>query len=1408
MSISYDTANGKITWTGTSTYYDVYIDGSFMGDSNKQTSTDYSYSTPGTYSVMIYGYVDGEAGSYNQIETINGSITIGSQGSGSAPAAPTALVVSEVSTTGARIAWTGNDDAYSYEVYVSTSSIFSSLEVNETGIGNQFYNASGLSAGTTYYVRVFATNPSGTSNALEGSFTTSYAPVEYIFTSDITTSTATIQWDNNANGEVTHYKIEIASNSNFTSAILGEVARGTDTYNRYDATGLAASTQYYVRIMSIKKSGATIVNSSDWAYLAGGFVTAAPSAPGVPESLAVVDIAPNTAKITWAAPSDLGVPALTGYSIQIAAISSFIDLATPIAINNANANEYTFSGLIANTAYVVRICAVNSAGNGEFAEFTFSTTATYIYKNSSSLYADLGYNGVALNVVVNPLAQSVAWSEQHYSNDLGGYVIIQSDNGGLNPSLQQPSYQLRDRITGQELVGEQINYYQHDLLQTRTITGLVAGQTRYVYLMRLQSNGTGINYLRLAFTPSGVSPSAPSIVALSPGSNNATLSWVAPASVGQPAYSAYRLQIAPAASSFASGTTVTAASSSTSYEFTGLNTGTAYKARIRAESTRAVSSAPEATVTTSYAAPSAPQGLSVSSVTSGGATINWTAPSNTGGQPILRYKVQVIRNADADDSSPVFSNTNVSSSATSLAVTGLSVNTVYRYTVSASNSVGEGAVAAGGSTFTTLKIAPGAPVNVGISGEATTTSAILRWGAPTTGTTPFVYTIVVSANSDLSSPIINDSAYDGLSQTLTNLSEGTVYYYSVTASNGAAGAPSVTGSFSTRADGPGVPQNLSVIPGDGQITLSWEAPATSSLYADTYVVYNGAGAPISGLTIAQVGWSTFSAVHSGLVNGTVYSYRVAARRTLVAPQNPDAPGVESEKTLAVPVIPISAADPVADLIAAGQSAQTQEGAVNIMDAMEASTGNLPPEQQAQAYNQTIGAIFGTLPPEDAVGAVTDKLPNSANPTPIVDASTQALLDQDTSPSTTAGYVLDMTGGMTDSNQRQQAVNSGFALIVDNVATNAPSATDQRTALKELGTGLLTGVEADELSLAANGFTQAVTGTLSPPAASATLLRTAYTAGQTDSAAQQAVLNALNNTLAGTSVSLDQSLANEVFGSIPSTNKVEGTSFTNMTVKIPDAETNTVPLVNTPGTVVGVPAASGQIINLSLGGVTRSVQSFPAASPPYLLVDGVQQVGLNGKIVFGSESFTVVAIKSVYILPDGSTVQINNVPCFPAGVMIRTPEGEKAVETLKTGDKVVTAAGRVVPIRMHSYSLAATTKATAPYFIPAHALGPNAPAKPLHLSPLHAFQVRPNVWWCAQQAAKVSSKIQQYAVGEAITYYHVECPNFLRDNLVADGVVVESFAGKQLTATESRNLYKFNKAVGGYVRVNPVKSKSE
>jgi hypothetical protein len=150
-------------------------------------------------------------------------------------------------------------------------------------------------------------------------------------------------------------------------------------------------------------------------------------------------------------------------------------------------------------------------------------------------------------------------------------------------------------------------------------------------------------------------------------------------------------------------------------------------------------------------------------------------------------------------------------------------------------------------------------------------------------------------------------------------------------------------------------------------------------------------------------------------------------------------------------------------------------------------------------------------------------------------------------------------------------------------------------------------------------------------------------------------------------------------------------------------------------------------------------------------------------------------------------------------MIRTIAGDKPVETLSTGDYVRTADNRVVPVRLYSFHVAKATEANAPYVVPANSLGPRQPARTLHLSPHHAFQVRSNVWQMPLLAAERSPLIQQYGIGEPVTYYHVECPNFFRDNLVADGVVCESFGSNQTKGM--KGIYRYASALGGYTRVS-------
>jgi hypothetical protein len=144
-----------------------------------------------------------------------------------------------------------------------------------------------------------------------------------------------------------------------------------------------------------------------------------------------------------------------------------------------------------------------------------------------------------------------------------------------------------------------------------------------------------------------------------------------------------------------------------------------------------------------------------------------------------------------------------------------------------------------------------------------------------------------------------------------------------------------------------------------------------------------------------------------------------------------------------------------------------------------------------------------------------------------------------------------------------------------------------------------------------------------------------------------------------------------------------------------------------------------------------------------------------------------------------------IPCIPAGQRILTPQGYKPVETLKQGDLIQTSDGRSIPVRLYSTTIEKTTEETAPIRIGASLL----------LSPMHAFKVNKRGWMIPKLAVlKNLYDAKQEPLGETIMYYHVETANYLRDNLVVEGTVVEGY-GKTFAKTHNlsvKDIYKRSK----------------
>ena len=150
------------------------------------------------------------------------------------------------------------------------------------------------------------------------------------------------------------------------------------------------------------------------------------------------------------------------------------------------------------------------------------------------------------------------------------------------------------------------------------------------------------------------------------------------------------------------------------------------------------------------------------------------------------------------------------------------------------------------------------------------------------------------------------------------------------------------------------------------------------------------------------------------------------------------------------------------------------------------------------------------------------------------------------------------------------------------------------------------------------------------------------------------------------------------------------------------------------------------------------------------------------------------------------------PCFVTGTRILTPTGYKKVEEIESGDLVCTSDTRNVKAKIYRFTIARTTEETAPYTIQAGALGKQMPLRDLHVSGNHAIKNSIGFWQIPKFLAQKNARIQQHAVGKTVTYYHVACENYMRDNLIVEGVTAESY-------NDSRQPIVWKRNATGYVR---------
>ena len=411
---------------------------------------------------------------------------------------------------------------------------------------------------------------------------------------------------------------------------------------------------------------------------------------------------------------------------------------------------------------------------------------------------------------------------------------------------------------------------------TVTVGSLTNG-TAYAFEVRT-ANRVGVSdaaETRATPAAAATAPSEPQNLSATPGDGEVTLTWEAPASDGGSAVTGYEYRYA-AGTAVPTETAWHSAGMDLAATVGSLTNGTAYAFEVRAVSDAGASDAAAATATPAAAAtaPSAPQTVSATPG-DGEVTLTWEAPASDGGSAVTGYEYRYAEGAGVPTETPW------TSAGMDLRVTvgGLTNGTAYAFEVRAVSDAGASDAAAATATPAAAATAPSVPQTVSATpgdGEVT-----LTWEAPANdgGSAVTGYEYRYAAGTAVPTETAWHSAGTSLTATIASLTNGTAYAFEVRAVSdaGASDAAAATATPAAAATAPSAPQNLAAAPGDGEVTLTWEAPANDGGSAVTGYEYRyAAGTAVPTETAWQSAGTSLTATIASLTNGTAYAFEVRA----------------------------------------------------------------------------------------------------------------------------------------------------------------------------------------------------------------------------------------------------------------------------------------------------------------------------------------------------------------------------------------------------------------------------------------------------------------------------------------------------------------------------------------------------
>ena len=688
---------------------------------------------------------------------------------------------------------------------------------------------SNLTNGTTYEVKVSATNSSGGSQDSDIVTATAGAPGRPAApTLASTDGTLTATWtapSTNGGSAITDYDVRYR----YTVASTWEYLPDTTDSTALTATlsGLHNGVTYLVQVRAGNERTGGVVSNSQWS-------PTATLAPGLPAAPAAPTLVSSNAALTatWVAPAANG-GTLSGFKVRTCSSSCTTDSNwTVTTVSGGATTSAKVTGLTNSTAHEVQVAATSQHGTGPWSP---SATGTPGAPDAP----------LAPGLVVGNGQLRAIWSAPAAGTAITDYDLRHStDNGATWTEVEMDA--------------------AANTARSHTLT-LTNGTTYLVQVRATNSIGDG------AWSPSATgtpgTPAAPDAPSLLSGNAKLTVTWTAPTANGS-AITDYDLR-----HSSDSGATWTVVENGTSTALTAtlttLTNGTSYQVQVRAGN----ANGDGAWSSSATAQAGAPEPPAAPTLTSGNAQlgVSWTAPASSG-SAITDYDVRY-----SSDSGATWTELADATPSTDLTATiaTLTNGTAYQVQVRAGNARGDGGWSPSATDKPGRPPAPSAPTLTGGTGQVTAT-----WTAPTSNgldITDYDVQYKKTSASDWSTWAHTGTA---VTATITGLENAVGYDVRVRAESSAGDGPwSDSASATTSAVAPSAPDAPTLTkPANGQIAVTWTAPSDNGGAALTGFKVQYRTSP-SGTWTAHTftsDGSTTTTTIDGLANYTAYDVQVIA----------------------------------------------------------------------------------------------------------------------------------------------------------------------------------------------------------------------------------------------------------------------------------------------------------------------------------------------------------------------------------------------------------------------------------------------------------------------------------------------------------------------------------------------------